>query len=251
MPSSARVVTVDFHNTLAHCDAWFELEVRTLPGSVYMWLAERGDVAPSPEVATAANRAYCSLREGIVATGDELDAVACVEAVFGSLGMAMPRPSIGEAVDALMREALSSLDAVTGAVATVRALHDAGCRLGVVSSAVHHAFLEWALTALGITDAFMVVTTSASSGFYKSRPEIYRVALEAMGATPHGSVHIGDSLRWDVGGAQRAGMKGAWLRNGAGSSDRYAAMGPLPTPDLVLETLVGATPAILTLLRGD
>ena len=81
--------------------------------------------------------------------------------------------------------------------------------------------------------------------------EIYRVALAAMGALPDGSVHVGDSLRWDVGGAQKAGMKGAWLRNGSSgaAADRYAAHGPLPTPDLVLETLVGATPAILALLH--
>jgi len=251
MASSARVVTFDFHNTLAHCDAWFELEVRTLPGSVYTWLSERGSAPPIPQTPATANRAYRSLREGIVASGDELDAVTCVEEILARLGVTVPRSAIGEAVDALMRDTLASLAAVPGAATTVRGLRDAGCRLGVVSSAVHHEFLEWSLAALGIDDAFEIVTTSASSGFYKSRPEIYRVALAAMGALPDGSVHVGDSLRWDVGGAQKAGMKGAWLRNGSSgaAADRYAAHGPLPTPDLVLETLVGATPAILALLH--
>jgi FMN phosphatase YigB (HAD superfamily) len=243
-----RVVTFDFHNTIAHCDPWFDLEVRTLPGSVYQWLAQRGDVPPALDIPPAANRGYRLLRERIVASGDERDAVACVEEVFESLAITVPRAAVREGVDALMRDALTSLQAVPGAVATVRGLRAAGCRLGVVSSAVHHGFLDWSLAVLGIADAFDVVTSSASSGFYKSRPEIYSVALAAMGATPHGSVHVGDSLRWDVGGAQRAGMKGAWLRRASANTDRYATSGPPPTPDLVLDSLVGATPALLTLL---
>ena len=26
-----QLVTYDFHNTIAHCDEWFQLEIRTLP----------------------------------------------------------------------------------------------------------------------------------------------------------------------------------------------------------------------------
>lgn len=243
-----RVVTFDFHNTIARCAPWFELEVRTLPGRVYQWLQERDGARPVADMPNAADRAYRALREEIVASGIERDAVSCVEAVFATLAIPAARPSIARGVDALMRDALTTLKEVPGAVATIRDLRASGCRLGVVSSAVHHSFLDWSLAALDIDGAFDVVTTSASSGFYKSRPEIFAIALAAMGATPHGSVHVGDSLQWDVGGAQRAGMKGVWLRSTA--VDAFTAPGAAPRPDLVLDTLVGATPAILTLLHA-
>ena len=244
-----RVVTFDFHNTIARCEPWFELEVRTLPGRVYQWLQNQDGVPAVADMPNPADRAYRMLREEIVASGVERDAVSCVEAVFATLAISADRASIARGVDALMREALASLEDVPGAIATIRELWARGCRLGVVSSAVHHPFLCWSLAALGIDDAFDVVTTSASSGFYKSRPEIYTATLAAMGGTPHGSVHVGDSLRWDVGGAQRAGMKGAWLRGTA--VDAFTAPGAAPRPDLVLDSLVGATPALLELLHAD
>ena len=40
---AGRAITFDFHNTLIHCDPWFELEVRTLPGAFLRWFwQERG-----------------------------------------------------------------------------------------------------------------------------------------------------------------------------------------------------------------
>ncbi len=34
-------ITFDFHNTLAECPEWFELEVRHLPSAYLAWHAER------------------------------------------------------------------------------------------------------------------------------------------------------------------------------------------------------------------
>ncbi len=242
-----RVATFDFHNTIAHCDPWFELEIRTLPGSVWSWLCTHGHLPSSPDQVEAANVAYRALRERIVASGEERDAVSCVVDVFTTLCIPIEHHRIANAVDALMRSALPALAPVAGALPTIRALQRAGYRLGVVSSAVHHAFLEWALVELRVADAFDIVTTSASSGYYKSRPEIFTVTLDSLGADAAGSVHIGDSLRWDVGGAQRAGMRTAWLRSS--SVNTFSAPGPPPTPDLILDSLVDAAPHLLALLH--
>ena len=65
----------------------------------------------------------------------------------------------------------------------------------------------------GIAAAFTTVVTSASAGFYKSRPEIYLHAAEQLGVVPQPMVHVGDSLRFDVGGASRAGMGTVWLQH--------------------------------------
>nr|MBA2290299.1 hypothetical protein [Chloroflexia bacterium] len=35
-----QIITFDFHNTVAHCDPWFELEIRTLPAAVLGRLAD-------------------------------------------------------------------------------------------------------------------------------------------------------------------------------------------------------------------
>ena len=101
--------------------------------------------------------------------------------------------------------------------------------MGIVSSAVYHPFLEWTLEAFGIRDAFHVVITSASAGFYKSRAELYVHAAELLGATPQRMVHVGDSFRFDVAGASRAGMGTVWLRG-----DRSEPEDPSIQPDLVL-----------------
>ncbi len=128
---------------------------------------------------------------------------------------------------------------------TVRALHGRGLRCGIVSSAVHHPFLEWTLAEFGIVEAFTSIVTSASAGFYKSRPEIYLHAAELLSARPSQMVHVGDSLRYDVGGASSAGMGTVWLqfpdRPGDGSEF---------VPDLTVTTLEGSAPPILGVLSS-
>ena len=38
---NGQAITFDFHNTLASCPEWFELEVRHLPSSFLRWWSER------------------------------------------------------------------------------------------------------------------------------------------------------------------------------------------------------------------
>jgi HAD superfamily hydrolase (TIGR01509 family) len=99
-----------------------------------------------------------------------------------------------------------------GAVETVRHLHWEGVRLGVVSSAVHHQTLIWILDRMDILNCFDSIVTSASSGFYKSTPRIYASAMAELHADPRLSVHVGDSMRWDVETAQLAGLHTVWLQ---------------------------------------
>ena len=144
-----------------------------------------------------------------------------------------------------MRGALDEAMPMVGAVETVKALASVGVRLGIVSSAVYHPFLEWTLERFEIRDAFTVVTTSASAGYYKSRPEIYWETLRELRATAINSVHIGDSVRFDVGGAQRAGMRTVLVSANHNGSDPE-----VPIPDLVVPTLEDATPGILGVLAA-
>jgi HAD superfamily hydrolase (TIGR01509 family) len=237
-------VTFDFHNTLAVCDAWFELEVRGLAAAYLSWRAARDGAVVSPELTAAANAAYRRLRVAIIDHGNELPAEECVAEVLAGLAEPVEPPLIAAGVADLMRASLAGVAPVRGAVETVRALAAAGLRLGVVSSAVYHPFLEWTLERFGVRDAFHDVTTSASAGYYKSRPEIYWHAVAALGGDPQRAVHVGDSYRFDVGGARRAGLRTVWLR----APDAAPPDGP--PPDLTVGSLEGAAPGILALLDG-
>ena len=236
-------ITFDFHNTIAACESWFNLEVRQLVGAFLRWrAAATGGSLPSGLTA-AADAAYRRLRLAIHLHGHELPAERCVATVLDQMGIDVGASEIVRGVEELMRGALDEATPMPGAVETVAALSERGVALGIVSSAVHHPFLEWTLDRFGLGDTFAVVTTSASSGYYKSRPEIYWQTLHRLGKVPAASVHVGDSLRFDVGGAQRAGMRTVLISANRGSSGAQD-----PVPDLVVPTLHGATASILGLL---
>ena len=146
-----------------------------------------------------------------------------------------------------MRGAFQHARPVEGAVATVQSLAAEGVQLGVVSSAVHHDFLLWSLDRYGMLASFDDVATSASCGFYKSRPEIYWSALENLHANSASALHIGDSLRFDVGGASRAGMRTAWYqRPGARELPTQDLM-----PNLIVQSMGGIAPALVALLASE
>jgi putative hydrolase of the HAD superfamily len=96
----------------------------------------------------------------------------------------------------------------------------------------------------GLRSSFAVVVTSASAGYYKSRPEIYWHAAALLGAAAARTVHVGDSYRFDVAGARRAGMRTVWLRR-----DPAAVDGDGGPPDLMVESLEGAAGSILGLVE--
>lgn len=242
MPIAA--VTLDFHNTLARCDRWFALEVRELVPEVLRALGPAHGVNVDSALLDRARAEYRALREAIIASGDERPALDGALATLDALGLALPHQAVAAAIDALMRAALAEVAPMPGAVAAVRALRDRGLRLGIVSSAVHHPFLDWTIARFGLADTFAAVVTSASSGYYKSRPEIYATALAALGVVPDAAVHVGDSYRFDVLGAHRAGLRTVWY------ADTVAA---LAQPDNAADATVAdlaTLPDVIATLDG-
>ncbi len=233
-------ITFDFHDTLVHCDEWFQLEVKHFPSAFLEWHNRHAGFLATSDIGAELDRAYRRLRLAIIQHGHELSAERSIAVVFEQAGLNVADELIASGVEQLMSAALDDAYAVPGAQTTVKELASQGVRLGVVSSAVHHPFLEWSLRKLGMLDSFRVVTTSASSGYYKSRPEIYWHTLRELGAEARNSIHVGDSARFDVDGAGRAGMKTVWLKRGSPTP-------PERQPDLVVATLEGATRKIFEL----
>jgi len=241
---SGSVVTIDFHNTLIECDPWFELEIRTLVSSVLDW-AVANDGADVRQIdRKLVDSEYRKLRLAIHAHGHELTAERAAAAVLDRVGLSLDHDVIATAIHELMHSTLQFARPVPGAGQFLREIHSAGARLAVVSSAVYHPFLEWALEAFSMRDRLEIVVTSASCGFYKSRPEIYWAALVALGGPANGATHVGDSLRFDVGGAAVAGLKTTWYKRACTSEDRVSEF----APDLVVTNLEFASGRVLDLL---
>jgi FMN phosphatase YigB (HAD superfamily) len=88
-----------------------------------------------------------------------------------------------------------------------------------------------------------VIVSSASCGYYKSRPEIFQAAYAELGAKIADSVHIGDSFRFDHLAGRSSGLRTAWFNEA-----RAAAPAGESPPDLELTSMVGAGPRLLQLL---
>jgi 2-haloacid dehalogenase/putative hydrolase of the HAD superfamily len=78
----------------------------------------------------------------------------------------------------------------------------------VVSDA-DHAVLSAAIAHHGL--AFDAVVCSERVGGYKPNPAMFRHGLDALGLEPHEVMHVGDSLRADVAGANAAGIRSVWV----------------------------------------
>lgn len=238
-----QVLTFDFHNTIANCDPWFDLEVRDLPWAVIRYL---DCCLPGLDQARV-DGAYRQLRLEVIASGNEIDAYEAVGLIFGELNIRADRDRIQGAIDTLMYRTIWATAPVPGAVETVRHLHAAGVKLGVISSAVHHKSLDWMLERLDITSCFDTIVTSASCGFYKSTTAIYDESLRHLSGDAATSIHLGDSLRWDVATAQEAGMTAVWLKTAR--HETFVTSAPEVTPDLTLQSLEQAGPVLLDLLE--
>jgi FMN phosphatase YigB (HAD superfamily) len=233
-----RAVTFDFHNTLAICDEWFELEVRTLVPRFLDWYESRTSNLLDLDHRERAQHTYRSMRLEIIQHGNERDAVDGVQHVLDELGLPLEREMIEQGVAELMRAALTDSRPIAGSVEAVHQLADAGITLGVISNAVFHPFIDWSLDKFGTHGRFRSIVSSASAGYYKSRPELYYYTLEQIGAAPHETLHVGDSYCFDVEGARRAGMRTVWYRTSTHEGDGADA-------DLTVDTLEGLADLLL------
>lgn len=236
-------ITFDFHNTLVRCDPWFDLEVKDLPVKVAEMLAASGSSFAPRISAQRLTDTYRTLRSEIIAHGREMDAVTGVIETFRRLGWVVTIEAVEPIVDSMFRELVTVSTLMPGVRETLNHLYRQDIPIGIVSSAVHHEFLEWTLGYHKVRGYFAEVVTSASCGFYKSRTEIYTTACERLGSEPASTVHVGDSFRFDHLCGQAAGLRTVWINErGVNNSDNA------PAPSLELSSLVNAGPPIHALL---
>ena len=76
--------------------------------------------------------------------------------------------------------------------------------LGVISNS--DGTMDRLLKAVGLSRYFRTIVDSGTVGYQKPSPEIFRRALESMGAEPAQSVYVGDIYSVDYLGARGAGL---------------------------------------------
>ncbi len=76
--------------------------------------------------------------------------------------------------------------------------------LGVISNS--DGTMDRLLKTVGLSRYFRAIVDSGTVGHQKPSPEIFRLALDAMGAEPEESVYVGDIYSVDYLGAKGAGM---------------------------------------------
>ena len=100
-------------------------------------------------------------------------------------------------------------DDVPAALGELTAL---GIRLGLISNS--HRCLVSFQSHFELDGLISAVVSSSEHGFMKPHPSIFAAALQLVDSPPGDAVMVGDSMRQDVDGALRAGMRAVLLHRG-------------------------------------
>jgi len=117
-------------------------------------------------------------------------------------------------------------------------LKDVDLKLGLISNASSHTVITVIIDRLNIARFFDTVVTSAQLKLRKPKPQIFNTALESLRVNPSEVVMVGDTVKGDIGGAKRMGMKAILVKRGKSEIEEG------PVPDAVVENLAGTLPVI-------
>ena len=96
--------------------------------------------------------------------------------------------------------------------AVLRELAAAGLRIGLISNS--HRCLASFQSHFELQGLISAAVSSSEHGFMKPHPSIFAAALQLVDVAAGEAVMVGDSLRHDIEGALRAGMRGVLLHRG-------------------------------------
>jgi putative hydrolase of the HAD superfamily len=112
----------------------------------------------------------------------------------------------------------------------LRSLSASGIRIGLVSNS--HRSLASFESHFELDGLITASVSSSEHGLMKPHPSIFRAALELMDVPPGESLMVGDSIRHDVEGALRVGMRAALLHRSDRPHPREAELAARAVPVL-------------------
>jgi HAD superfamily hydrolase (TIGR01509 family) len=232
----------DFHETLISADAWMAFETGGLATAIPRALGVIADPVADDDQRRIA-QAYTRVRAISAGAGIEYSAAHIGRVVLRALAGdgAVSDAALADAIDGLYRRYVSDVTLKPGAASMLADLAGFGCRLAIISNAAHAAFLGWALRARGVLDRFQHIIVSADVGIRKPRPEIFDVALRAIGVSGAEAVYVGNDYVKDVLGAKLAGIRAVWMPDAHADDHRaYTTV----QPDAVIADL-SALPSLI------
>jgi FMN phosphatase YigB (HAD superfamily) len=110
-------------------------------------------------------------------------------------------------------------------------------RLGLCSNFSHSAMALGLLDDCGFRPHLDALLISDAIGIRKPRAEIFEAVLAELGVAPAETLHVGDSLSADIGGAAPLGIRTVWITRRI--ADREAALRAHegPSPDFEIADL--------------
>jgi FMN phosphatase YigB (HAD superfamily) len=244
-----RGVIFDLGETLLHYaplgGGWEDTE-KSGARAVYDYLHEAGYPLPPLDDAlkTAWDTAlfvWSGLIDGSDVSGLKLDRqLSLLTQRWGVDGI--PPEMSGTLATAYMAAIQSFVRPLDGAADTLRALRDRGLRIGLISNTLwpgssHRDDLD----RHGLTPYLEHPIFSADVSAWKPHRDVFEMALNALVLKPEESVFVGDSLYFDVWGAQQAGLRGVWIEQEV----RWLPDGIEVTPDATIQNL----PELLDLIE--
>ena len=106
----------------------------------------------------------------------------------------------------------------------------------IIVSNIDRLDIEAAITHHDLS--FQHVITSEEVRSYKPRPQMFQQALDQLNLKAVEVLHVGDSLLSDVGGAQKLGIKVAWINR------KGKTLPPNFSPDYVVTSLTQLLPTL-------
>lgn len=110
-------------------------------------------------------------------------------------------------------------------------------RLGLCSNFSHSKMALELLDESGIGSHLESVIISDAIGIRKPRSEIFEAVLAELDVAPAETLHVGDSLRADVGGAAPLGIRTVWITRRIPDVDAALTEHEGPAPDHVIADL--------------
>jgi HAD superfamily hydrolase (TIGR01662 family) len=157
----------------------------------------------------------------------------------------------GASLDACAREiyaewaACQHFELYDDVAPALRELDAAGIRIGLISNS--HRCLASFQSHFELEGLIAGAVSSSEHGLMKPHPSIFRAALDLVNVRAAESVMVGDSLRQDVEGALRVGMRAILLdratRIDVGPDNVPVIRSLIELPPLVLEAIQEAKPS--------
>ncbi|MDA1278431.1 MAG: HAD family hydrolase [Chloroflexi bacterium] len=125
---------------------------------------------------------------------------------------------------------------IDGAIELLENLSGMGLKIGLISNTgltSPATYRKW-FSQIGLLEWFDYLAFSNGEAVAKPNKRIFDVTLGALDVAPERTLHIGDNLHTDVGGAAAAGMSTVWVRGGI-KTPVVTEVRPDYTIDTVLE----------------